>query len=530
MSSSQVKVGRARAAASARSAATLEHHHERFPIPDLTVSNNHALVDVSEDGTVSILDLGSRNGSRQVTSLRNQVLSCGLKYAVEHKDVFFFGSCPVLFILHPSEVADAAEAAEAAANLAQAEALAHDFVANAASSASRAPPPLLAPDSTRDTARALNQYMQDIPPPADDCSIDSCVKVDKDALSSPASEIVPDDQPDYIFRCTNTRKGMKKILKNKLRAEKFEKWGKALVIVANFLAVMLASMLSVLVPQECGDQGSAVVCTIEDNLDWDCWHGTPFEGQDFCLSNFNKFVLVWNCFLVLCCAVLYWYEYKREKWLSKHLDKERTQLADHLVHTQFWEARGHECKVISLRLFYAYLITLIVFLFNVIVSGLLVLAKRDDAVEKIVRWNDGHGGYYLDYKTITVFYSNVCLLFVKLVTGTYYLFRICLEKTVTLHLFGWEIMQASPLPWGLSSVNFEPISYNVVAPEICLQEMGAKGDLVGSWRLRRPNGKSCPHVPRIAPQHVCDCAETMPVEIDEMQPDRGFIPMIIQNR
>lgn len=205
MSSSQVRVGRARAAASARSAATLEHLHERFPIPDPTVAHQHALVDVSEDGTISVLDLGSRNGSIQVTALRNQVLSCGVKYVAAHKDVFIFGSCPVLFILQPSEVADAAEAAEAAASMAHAEALAHDAKTSTASSASRAPLHLLTPGPSRDTARALDLHLQDIPPPADDCSIEPCAEVGEDALPSPASAEVPDDQPDYIFRCTNTQ-------------------------------------------------------------------------------------------------------------------------------------------------------------------------------------------------------------------------------------------------------------------------------------------------------------------------------------
>jgi len=393
---------------------------------------------------------------------------------------------------------------------------------------------LLMPGSPRDTSRALDRHLQDIfsPPPANDRSSEPCADVGEDALSSPASAVVPDDQPDYIFRCTNTHEGLTFFLNDKLRAEKFEKWGKVVVIATNFLAVMLASMLSVLVPQECGNLGSGITCTVKENINWDCWFGTCcYSGcNDCCLSNFNKFVLVWNCLLVVCCAVLYWYENKREKWLSKHLDVERAQLADHLVHTQFWAARGHECKVISLRLFYAYLITLIVFAFNVMVSGMLVLAKPDDAVEKIVKWNDGYGGYYLDYKTVTVFYSNVSLLSVKLIMGTYYLFRICLEKTVTLRVFGWEITTLSPLPWGLSTVNFEPASYNVVAPEICLSQLGATGDLVGSWRLRRPNGKSCPHVPRIAPEHVCDCTETISATINQSPSDRGFFPMIVQSR
>ena len=386
---------------------------------------------------------------------------------------------------------------------------------------------MLAPRSFKRFAGALDPHLQqhslqeeEHALPLSDTEIDQHLALD----SAPV-----DDQPDYIYKCTNSRKGLKKYLQSKLASEKFEKWSKNFMNFGNFIAVVLASMLSVLVPQECGDPDVASVsCTFFQNIDWDCWYDKPVLGQNFCLSNFNKFVLVWNGFLALCFGVLFWLESKRESWLSKHLDMERTQLTDNLVHTRFWSLRGQECKVLSQRLFYAYLVTLIVFVFNVIVSGLLVLSSKNDRVEKVVRWNDGYGGYYLDFKTITVFYSNVSLLFLKLVSGSYYLFCICLEKSTTLHVFGWEIAKLHPLPWGLSTVIFEPSSYNAVAPEICLQELGAKGDMVGSWRPRRPNGKICPHVPRIAPEQICNCTETMTAEINNSP--TGLLNMIVQGR
>jgi len=34
-----------------------------------------------------------------------------------------------------------------------------------------------------------------------------------------------------------------------------------------------------------------------------------------------------------------------------------------------------------------------------------------------VTWNDGYGGYFLDYRTATVFCTNVSLLVVKLFRG-----------------------------------------------------------------------------------------------------------------
>ena len=111
------------------------------------------------------------------------------------------------------------------------------------------------------------------------------------------------------------------------------------------------------------------------------------------------------------------------------------------------------------------------------------------------------------------------------------LFCICLDKPVILRIFTWQIAELQPLPWGLSTVDFEPSSYNVVAPEICLKELRAsKYDeaLVDSWRLRNPDGRQCPRVAVIAPERGCNCTVKRTAESASSQ--TGFIPMLVQAR
>ena len=93
MTSSQVIVGRTRAEGGGG------RRHDRFLVPDKSVSLQHALVEITGDGSVTIADLGSRNGSAQVTALHNRVLGQGVSYIVEHRDVFYFGCCAVHFLL-----------------------------------------------------------------------------------------------------------------------------------------------------------------------------------------------------------------------------------------------------------------------------------------------------------------------------------------------------------------------------------------------------------------------------------------------
>jgi hypothetical protein len=267
------------------------------------------------------------------------------------------------------------------------------------------------------------------------------------------------------------------------------------------------------------------MCNFTQNVDWNAALCPEIPG---CFTDFNRAVIVLNLFLVACFAVLYRFEIQREAWLMKHLDVERTQLTGNLVHTQFWNVRGHECKILNLRLFRAYCCTLSVFLLNAVASALLVMPTKTDYLESIIKWNGGFGGYWIDYRTATVFISNVSLLLIKLIRGVYLLYCMCLEKTTTVRFCGWDIVQLQPLPPGLSTADFEPTSYNVISPDFCLKELGAPDELVGSWRLRNPNGLSCPQVPRIPSELSCNCSTLTSLEFNSTQ--RGFVPMLVQAR
>ena len=518
MTSSQVIVGRTRAGGGGG------RRHDRFLVPDKSVSLQHALVEITGDGSVTIADLGSRNGSAQVTALHNRVLGQGVGYIVEHRDVFYFGCCAVLFLLQSSDACDAPAAAAAAAQASNAEAIAHDIILSAASlpPSPTTDPVLLTPRHSLAPSILSNYYT----PEQSEYIADGAL--------SPSQVLPMADEPDYIYRVASSAKGLKKYLRNKLKREKGEKWGKRFTMAGNFISVLLASMLSVIVPQECGDLDEGKTCTFQQNIDWDSTLSencpAPY-GESDCFTNFNRVVLSWNLFSVFCFAVLFFFEGRREAWLGKHLDVERTELTDNLVHTRFWQLQGHECQTFSRRLFFLYLATLIVFIFNVMLSGMLIIPKRNDATEASVGWNDGLGGYYLDYRSVTTFYSSVMLLFLKLLRGTYLLFCICLDKPAILRIFTWQIAELQPLPWGLSTVDFEPSSYNVVAPEICLKELRAsKYDeaLVDSWRLRNPDGRQCPRVAVIAPERGCNCTVKRTAESASSQ--TGFIPMLVQAR
>jgi hypothetical protein len=547
MTSSQVIVGRTRAGGGGE-------RHDRFLVSDKSVSLQHALVEITGDGSVTIADLGSRNGSAQVTALDNRVLAQGVSYIVEHRDVFYFGCCAVLFLLQSSDACDGAAAAAAAAQASDAEAIAHEIILSAASA-----PPALTTDSVlmspRHSLAPLNR-VDDRTPELSELPLHAAgfiSEYDANEALSPSQVLPvafesrrrnampeiklyepPADEPDYIYRVASSAKGLKKYLRSKLKREKGEKWGKRFTMAGNFISVLLASMLCVIVPQECGDLDEGKTCTFFQNIDWHSTLSTNCPGppgDNDCFTNFNRVVLSWNLFSVFCFALLFFFEGRREAWLGKHLDVERSELTDNLVHTRFWLLQGHECVTRSRRLFVLYLATLIVFIFNVIVSGMLILPEKNDAAEAAIGWNDGLGGYYLDYRSVTTFYSSVMLLFLKLLRGTYLLFCICLDKPAVLRIFTWQIAELQPLPWGLSTVDFEPSSYNVVAPEICLKELRAsKYDeaLVDSWRLRNPNGSQCPRVAVIAPERGCNCSVKRTVESASSQ--RGFIPMLVQAR
>ncbi len=499
---------------------------DRFLVSDPSISREHALVEVTDDGTVTVTDIGSRNGVTQVRADCNHELDIGVKCVVENKDVFYFGSCPVLFILEGSSSAHAEDAAMPVERVLCAEASAVDSLAIPALSAPCSSVPMTSQGAASDGDVAVLQSTH-VSPANADCA-------DVGSLSPPE---FTDDQPGYIQQCTSSSKGVDKYLQQKLHQERLQKWARRAIILSNFASVLLASVPTLSVPQECGRLGERRTCTIEENIDWystlskNCNYNAPAgvkiaDADRDCFTHFNQFVLCWNALLVLCFAVLHVLESRREAWLGKYLDSEPSELRDNLVHTKFWALRGHECAAITQRLFHMYSLTLAVFILNVVFSGLMVLPSRDNAIESVLRYNNGQGGYYLDYRTATTFYAFVWPLLIKLVNGAYLLSRIRVDAPFFIRIFGRQVLELQPLPWGLSTVKFEPCAFNVVAPEVCLKEANATDEFINSWQHRNPNGWRCPHVPAIPNDARCHC--TLHSSPGEDSAQRGFLPLLLQ--
>ncbi len=510
---------------------------DRFLAPDRPMSHQHAIVEITDDGTVTVTDLHSRHGSFQVKALSNDALQPGVKYTAGNRDVFYFGSCPVLFIIEAAHVTEVAHAADAA------DAVAVDIPLDAGSPNLVPPSSLSSPSTFSYSPRTVHPEQphfyrnHEIHHSVGDTASLSYAHLAKDTPSSSTCSTPPYHVPDYIHRCASSSVGFGTYLKNKMREERIQRLIRFIILATDFVSVLLASMLSLLVPQECGRLNERRMCTMEENVDWystlsvNCSYTLPADahvpkGQGDCFTRFNQFVLLWNCFLVACFAVLYSLENKREAWLGKYLDAEPDEIRDNLVHTKFWGVRGHYCAALTRRLLYSYLVTFAVYALNVLFSGMLILPMRNDEPESISKYNEGQGGYYLDYRTITVFYAYSLPLFFKMVKGTYLLLRMSINKPTPLSIFGWHVAELQPLSPGSSTVDFEPMSFNVVAPEVCLKELGAADDLVGTWQLMNPDGRRCPHVSRISPSERCYCATGKTLGADASQ--RGLIPKLLR--
>lgn len=509
--------------------------NDQFLIPERSVSHHHAVVEITDNGIVTITDLESRYGSFQVNVLSNDALKPGLRYIVGNKDVFYFGSCPVLFII---EAIDAKEFAHA-----DAEHVALEMTLSAGSPFFVSPSSRPSPSTFSNAAHTANQIQpqnhdsHEFSQSMDNADAVSNLNVCKDKPSC-ATFPTPDfNLPDYIHRCTSTAQGFAEYLQDKSRQELLQKILRILVLVTDFFSVLLASMLGLLVPQECGRLNERKMCTLHENIDWystlsaNCSYNLPSnvkipKEHGDCFTRFNQFVLCWNFLLVACFAVLYVLENRREAWLGRYLDAEPSEIRDNLMHTKFWTIRGRQCSSLTRRLFYCYIVTFVVFIFNVIFSAMIILPKRDDKGEGTLYYNDGQGGYFLDYRTLTAFYAYTLPLLFKMVKGTYLLFCISLDKSTPLSFCGCHIADLQPLPWGLSTVDFEPTSFNVVAPEVCLKELGASDELVDSWQLVNPNGWRCPHVTRISPDERCRCTIGIDPRADWAQ--KGLIPKLMQ--
>jgi hypothetical protein len=147
-----------------------------------------------------------------------------------------------------------------------------------------------------------------------------------------------------------------------------------------FFKVIIATLPSIFVPQSCNGQ----ICELNEN----------FED----LSDYNKFVIVFNFITLISFVLSYIYEYRREKFCIKYLDIDyeikKTNLNEEIE--EYPEIKDKMYKI-NKKYKYISLFLIGINFLNLLFSAILVF-----------------GMYYLDNKTISVFLTNTILIGGKL--------------------------------------------------------------------------------------------------------------------
>jgi hypothetical protein len=183
--------------------------------------------------------------------------------------------------------------------------------------------------------------------------------------------------------------------------------------------VVMACLLSIFVPQNCSTTSDKVICGIQENI--------------YNLTDWNKLVLAFNFITMGFFCILYLTENFRERFLIRYLDKNESKPDNNLLTAltdEYSDIRKRLYKYNSLA-FYVYLSTLLLFVVNGVLSGILVFKD-----------------YYLDTRTITVFITNILLLSTKIFNGL----SVAFES------------KKRGLAYSLTL--YEPISWNVIDSDV----------------------------------------------------------------
>jgi len=163
----------------------------------------------------------------------------------------------------------------------------------------------------------------------------------------------------------------------------------ALGLTLELFKVVMATLLSLFVPQKCpADPARGLTephsCSDEENLGIG---GTP-------LTPFEEFVLVWN-FLTLGFAVIhYMLVYRREKFLIEYLEEDPTKPDNNLpVLLVQYKVIDRDLYKWNLFVLCSSLTVITMFIINAIVSGVMIF--RD---------------YFDNYRTATVWLTNTALM------------------------------------------------------------------------------------------------------------------------
>jgi hypothetical protein len=161
----------------------------------------------------------------------------------------------------------------------------------------------------------------------------------------------------------------------------------ASITVSEGFKVLMASLLSIFIPQKCVINGVSRTCTFSDNF------------AD--LTHYNTFVVIFNFITLGVFVGLYYVEIKREDWMIKHLEFDNNYSDNNLQtlktsYPKIFVRLTHYNK----QYYKYYSILKYIFLINFIVSAVLVIHF-----------------YYLDYRTITTLLTNTILCWSKVMVG-----------------------------------------------------------------------------------------------------------------
>jgi hypothetical protein len=198
-----------------------------------------------------------------------------------------------------------------------------------------------------------------------------------------------------------------------------------ITVTVNFISdgfkVLMASLLSVFVPQKCeiyvpnidifnNTFGSMDwVITLNQNISFTRdINGTTLD-EHICtlkenfsdLINFNSFVLAFNFLTLFLFMYLYYIELNREKWLISHFDydKEKTDEAILSVRVEYPDIHD-KLQEKNYKYMCAYKYLAIIYSLNMLFSSVLLFYY-----------------YYYDYRTATAFLTNIILCSNKMRVG-----------------------------------------------------------------------------------------------------------------
>lgn len=225
--------------------------------------------------------------------------------------------------------------------------------------------------------------------------------------------------------------------------------------------VVMACMLVVFVPQLCHDdevlRTGPHLCTTRENV--------------MNITRWNTFVLAWNLLTVGMMTSLYAAENRREFWLIRMLDADKTK-PDGAIQSVLAAYPGVRRKLSTWNraMFCAYAVTAAFFVINAVLSGVLI-------------FND----YFLDVRSATVYVTNILLLGGKMYTGVTLAFSAKQKELAT------------------SFYLTEPVQWNVLDPAVtlppCLCEQGQPA----------PSESDAPRDPEERPEEVFPHRVAVPV-------------------